>query len=639
MPKSELAAQGISEALENLDAAETLGQLRLAEARAAAAYWSAWSRAPGAVRPPRRRLRSRRTGERSASAPRRSPAARGWRPTQLTPLLNYAYAVVESEASIAARVVGLDPGLGILHADQPNRDSLADDLMEPVRPLVDRFVLRLLAERRFAGADFHETRQGVCRITPRLAREVAEAAQALRPVVGAVAEDVARALDGASTAKASGIATPLSGRNRSAGRGADARRATHGESRSWPRPARPAAGRPPRAGGPALSRARRRRGSTVDRAFAAAARPRSRELRAAGWTPEMSAAGRRRIASRASSLVEAARAWQRENPWPDDMALFEREIGPRLADVPVRDLVEATGLSEAYCRRVKRGLVVPHPMWWERLTQSSAPKVLRRCLRMPMAETTMAPSSRGVAPMVRSSGRFAASRWASPGANWATIRGGTGLPPAHSLSGRRRERPRAGARRPRRPTDPPGPRAATPSQVRRGGGRGDPGLAPGLCLSGRRSRVVRHRLRGALGAPGSPVAGLPRLPTPVLASRVDVAALERGGGHSRPSSTPTGSPRLGRGSGDASAAPGRGAGRQSASSQGSTLRMASTSTNWSGYVAGPGPFTAASGTFTVPGLAATPTIAATSIWVGIDGVTQLPSFKRAFMTSTTRRRI
>jgi CRISPR-associated endonuclease Cas1 len=84
-------------------------------------------------------------------------------------LLNYLYSILEGEAAIAARIVGLDPGLGVFHADQPSRDSLAADLMEPVRPLVDRFVLGLLAHRYFAAADFHETRQGVCRVTPGLA--------------------------------------------------------------------------------------------------------------------------------------------------------------------------------------------------------------------------------------------------------------------------------------------------------------------------------------------------------------------------------------------------------------------------------------------------------------------------------------
>jgi hypothetical protein len=35
---------------------------------------------------------------------------------------------------------GLDPGLGIAHADSQSRDSLACDLMEPVRPNVDAFM-------------------------------------------------------------------------------------------------------------------------------------------------------------------------------------------------------------------------------------------------------------------------------------------------------------------------------------------------------------------------------------------------------------------------------------------------------------------------------------------------------------------
>jgi CRISPR/Cas system-associated endonuclease Cas1 len=47
-------------------------------------------------------------------------------------ILNYVYPILEGQASIDARVSGLDPGLGVLHADQPNRDSLAADL-EPIR--------------------------------------------------------------------------------------------------------------------------------------------------------------------------------------------------------------------------------------------------------------------------------------------------------------------------------------------------------------------------------------------------------------------------------------------------------------------------------------------------------------------------
>jgi peptidase A4-like protein/putative Ig domain-containing protein len=43
------------------------------------------------------------------------------------------------------------------------------------------------------------------------------------------------------------------------------------------------------------------------------------------------------------------------------------------------------------------------------------------------------------------------------------------------------------------------------------------------------------------------------------------------------------------------------------------------SSNWSGYVAAGGPFTAVAGTFNVPSLTAAPTRAATAEWVGIDG--------------------
>jgi hypothetical protein len=139
---------------------------------------------------------------------------------------------------------------------------------------------------------------------------------------------------------------------------------------------------------------------------------------------------------------------------------------------------------------------------------------------------------------------------------------------------------------------------------------------------------------GVLSAPApTPAASAPRAHLTGLASRVDPAAFERSGGHSRPSSPLARAALPGRGSGSASAMPGAGPSVQSASIQQSQLQM-STSGNWSGYVAGPGPFTAASGTFTVPGLVATPTITSTSIWVGIDGVSPSTSLIQAGVQET-----
>ena len=64
--------------------------------------------------------------------------------------------------------------------------------MEPVRPLVDRYAFEFLARRSFALDDFYETRQGVCRVTPPLVRELALTAPDWGRAVGPVAEDVAR---------------------------------------------------------------------------------------------------------------------------------------------------------------------------------------------------------------------------------------------------------------------------------------------------------------------------------------------------------------------------------------------------------------------------------------------------------------
>jgi CRISP-associated protein Cas1 len=51
--------------------------------------------------------------------------------------------------------------------------SFALDLMEPLRPVVDRAVLKLIFEETFSGAHFQLQSDGVCRLNPELARRVA----------------------------------------------------------------------------------------------------------------------------------------------------------------------------------------------------------------------------------------------------------------------------------------------------------------------------------------------------------------------------------------------------------------------------------------------------------------------------------
>jgi len=64
----------------------------------------------------------------------------------LNAMLNYGYAVLRAAVARAIVASGLFPALGIQHRHRANNFCLADDLMEPFRPLVDRRVRRLYQE-------------------------------------------------------------------------------------------------------------------------------------------------------------------------------------------------------------------------------------------------------------------------------------------------------------------------------------------------------------------------------------------------------------------------------------------------------------------------------------------------------------
>ena len=59
-------------------------------------------------------------------------------------LLNFGYAVLRSIVAKAIVDTGLIPVLGIFHRNRYNPYCLADDLMEPYRPIVDRAVIQWL---------------------------------------------------------------------------------------------------------------------------------------------------------------------------------------------------------------------------------------------------------------------------------------------------------------------------------------------------------------------------------------------------------------------------------------------------------------------------------------------------------------
>lgn len=61
--------------------------------------------------------------------------------------LSLAYTMLHFDAVRASHVAGLDPLLGFYHRPAHGRESLACDLIEPLRPVVDEWVWRLFADR------------------------------------------------------------------------------------------------------------------------------------------------------------------------------------------------------------------------------------------------------------------------------------------------------------------------------------------------------------------------------------------------------------------------------------------------------------------------------------------------------------
>jgi hypothetical protein len=88
----------------------------------------------------------------------------------------------------------MDASMGIFHVDQPNRDSLACDLMEPVRPHVDAYLLDWITTQPLKREWFFKQPNGNARLMKSLTERLSETAPTWARAVAPVAEWVAQAL-------------------------------------------------------------------------------------------------------------------------------------------------------------------------------------------------------------------------------------------------------------------------------------------------------------------------------------------------------------------------------------------------------------------------------------------------------------
>ena len=341
-----------------LPTSESIESVRLIEAQAAKLYWQAWSGVP--ICWPRKD--ERRVPEHwKRFGSRISPLTHSPRLASSPPnaLLNFLYALLESESRLSASAMGLDPGIGVLHVDTPNRDSLACDLMEVCRPKVDTFVLHWLQSEPLRKSDFWEDRNGNCQLVSVLAIKLAQTSHTWSKLVAPIAEYVAQALWTSisrpqSTVARQRIATRLTQRNKREVKGSDV------PPVKVPKPERVCRGCGKAVQGDSTHCAECDVDIATKRLVEAA-----KVGRIAGHTPEAIA----KEAATHRKLAQARVAWNpaKQPIWLTEQ-VFSEKIQPALAQASATAIAKRIGVSRWYAGRIREGYR-PHPRHWQALAQ------------------------------------------------------------------------------------------------------------------------------------------------------------------------------------------------------------------------------------------------------------------------------
>ena len=83
-------------------------------------------------------------------------------PDPVNAALSLAYTLLLTEVQVGVAAAGMDPCVGFFHAIEDGRAALLMDLVEPLRPIADRFVARLL--RNVVSPQDFETHETGCRL-------------------------------------------------------------------------------------------------------------------------------------------------------------------------------------------------------------------------------------------------------------------------------------------------------------------------------------------------------------------------------------------------------------------------------------------------------------------------------------------
>jgi len=343
-------ADQIARFKEELAGADCISSIRLIESLAAHAYWRLWSALP--INYPKSDLRKIPTHWLRFGA-RVSPLTGSPRLACNPPnaILNYLYSLLEVEARNSANAMGLDPGLGVLHADTTARDSLACDLMEPIRAQVDSYLLHLITRGHLSRRWFIEQPDGNCRLSAEFASQLAETAPTWGRAVAPVAEWVAHEFWKTIPTPDKPFTTRLTQNNKREAKGAESPRPNPA-----PRPEHICVGC-----GKAIERSHKWCAECAQKNMSASFIA-GRQL---GQVAAQSSTSKARRIETKRRHDDARRKWSPEDQpaWLTD-EVYANQIQPQLVSATLSEIASAIGVSIPYASDIRRGRRRPHPRHW-----------------------------------------------------------------------------------------------------------------------------------------------------------------------------------------------------------------------------------------------------------------------------------
>jgi CRISPR-associated endonuclease Cas1 len=349
-------ADSISLLRSGLATTSDLNGIRSIEAVAAAEYWHAWCDLP--VLFPRKDV-PRIPMHWLSFGSRHSPLSGGPRRAvnPANALLNYTNAIAESECRLAICACGLDPALGFLHRDMANRDSLALDLIEVIRPAIEAWILDWLRHEPLRKSDFFEARDGNCRLSSDLCSKLSETALTWRKLVGGWVEYIAHSLYGGRASRSRclpGTKTPVTQRHRREAKGISVERV------AIPKAVHICTG----CGNP-IHRGSAECWKCAQSTRAVAMRDVARVGRLASRQPE---AEQKRVRTATRQALARFRWDASKLPsWLTREVLLQR-VYPLLATISPSQVRSTLNVSHYYATKIRKGYV-PHPRHWRSLAE------------------------------------------------------------------------------------------------------------------------------------------------------------------------------------------------------------------------------------------------------------------------------